>query len=82
MRYSGNHRWQESLSGGCSFKYVGREFTLLSKPFKTKQQAEKERRKYSERQRKGIALGLSRIRSRLISLFWGMVSSRGDSLAL
>jgi len=42
------------------FKYVGGEFTLLSKPFKTKEQAEKARLKYPERQRKTIALGVIR----------------------
>lgn len=42
------------------FKYVGTEFTPLSKPFKTKQQAEKARRKHPERQRKTIALGVIR----------------------
>jgi hypothetical protein len=36
------------------FKYVGREFTPLSKPFKTRAQAEKARLKYTERQRKSI----------------------------
>jgi len=42
------------------FKYVGRQFTPLSKPFKTKQQAEKARRKYPERQRKSIGVGVIR----------------------
>jgi hypothetical protein len=36
------------------FKFVGREFTPLSKPFKTKQLAEKARLKYSERQPKRL----------------------------
>lgn len=44
------------------FKYIGGEFTLLSKPFKTKQQAEKARRKYPERERKTIAVGVIRIK--------------------
>jgi hypothetical protein len=39
------------------FEYVGLEFTPLSKPFKTKEQAEKEREKYPECLRKGIGLG-------------------------
>src|SRR5208282_5722195 len=39
------------------FKYIGLEFTPLSKPFKTKEQAEKARMKYPERQRKTIGLG-------------------------
>jgi hypothetical protein len=45
------------------FKYVDGEFTPLSKPFKAKQQAEKARRKYPERQRKTIALGVIRIKA-------------------
>jgi hypothetical protein len=43
------------------FKYVGGEFTPLSKPFKTKGQAEKARLKYPERQRKSIGLGVVRL---------------------
>jgi hypothetical protein len=31
------------------FEYVGRELTLLSRPFETKKQAEKAREKYRER---------------------------------
>jgi hypothetical protein len=42
------------------FTYVGGEFTPLSRPFKTKQLAEKARSKYPERQRKTIALGVIR----------------------
>jgi hypothetical protein len=42
------------------FKYVGGEFTPLSKPFKTKEQAKKARLKYPERQRKTIGLGVIR----------------------
>jgi hypothetical protein len=45
------------------FKYIDGEFTPLSKPFKTKKQAEKARRKYPERQRKTIAIGVIRIKS-------------------
>jgi hypothetical protein len=44
------------------FKYVGGEFTPLSKPFKTKHLAEKERLKYAERERKTIGLGVIRIK--------------------
>jgi hypothetical protein len=36
------------------FKYVGLEFTHLSNPFKTREQAEKAREKYPERLRKRI----------------------------
>ena len=40
------------------FKYLNGEFTELSKPFKTKKLAEQERSKYSERERRMIALGV------------------------
>jgi hypothetical protein len=43
------------------FRYVGGEFTPLSKPFKTKVQAEKARLKYSDRERKAIGIGVIRI---------------------
>jgi len=42
------------------FKYVGNEFTPLSKPFKTKEQAEKARLKYPERERRAIGIGVVR----------------------
>jgi hypothetical protein len=42
------------------FQYGGGEFTPLSKPLKTKVQAEKARLKYSERERKAIAIGVIR----------------------
>jgi len=45
------------------FKYVGRELTPLSKPFATKEQAEKARLKYPERQRKAIGIGVIRTQS-------------------
>jgi hypothetical protein len=45
------------------FKYVGREIMFVSKPFKTKQLAEKARSKYPERERKGIGVGVVRIRA-------------------
>jgi len=45
------------------FKYIGVEFTPLSKPFKTKRQAETARMKYPERQRKTIGLGVIRGKS-------------------
>jgi hypothetical protein len=38
------------------FEYVGLEFTPLSKPFKTREQAEKAREKNPERLRKKIGL--------------------------
>jgi hypothetical protein len=44
------------------FEYVGLEFTPLSKPFKTREQAEKAREKYPERLRKRIGLGVIRVK--------------------
>ena len=44
------------------FEYVSLEFTPLSKPFKTKEQAEKAREKYPERLRKRIGVGVIRIK--------------------
>jgi hypothetical protein len=44
------------------YKYIGLEFTPLSKPFKTREQAEKAREKYPERLRKGIGVGVIRIK--------------------
>jgi hypothetical protein len=44
------------------YKYVGLEFTPLSKPFKTREQAEKAREKYPEYLRNTIGLGVIRIR--------------------
>jgi hypothetical protein len=43
------------------FKYIGGEFTPLSKPFKTKQLAETARLKYPKRQQKAIGLGMIRV---------------------
>ena len=42
------------------YKYVGLEFTPLSKPFKSKEQAEKARLKYPEKDRKAIGVGVVR----------------------
>ncbi|MGA2419660.1 MAG: hypothetical protein ABSG69_06210 [Candidatus Acidiferrum sp.] len=42
------------------FEYVAGEFTPLSKPFKTRDEAEKARQKFPERQRKSIGLGVIR----------------------
>ena len=42
------------------FKYVGGEFTHLSRPLKTKEHAEKERLKYPEKERKTIGIGVIR----------------------
>jgi hypothetical protein len=43
------------------FEYIEGQLTPLSKPFKSKKLAEKEREKYPERERRRIALGLIRI---------------------
>ncbi len=40
------------------FKYIDGELTLLSKPLKKKEQAEKARLKYPERERKTIGIGM------------------------
>jgi len=44
------------------FKYVDGQFTPLSKPFKTKDRAEKARLKLPERERRSVALGVVRIK--------------------
>jgi len=44
------------------YKYVGLEFTPLSKPFKTREQAEKARLKLPERERREVAVGVIRIK--------------------
>jgi hypothetical protein len=44
------------------YKYVDGEFTPLSKSFKTKAAAEKARLKYPERERRGVAVGVIRIK--------------------
>ncbi len=44
------------------YKFIAGEFTPLSKPFKTKLQAEKAREKYPERQLKTIAIGVIRLK--------------------
>ena len=42
------------------FKYIEGEFTPLSKPLRTKEQAEKARLKFPERERKTIGVGVIR----------------------
>jgi hypothetical protein len=44
------------------FKYAEGQFTPQSKPFKTKGAAEKARLKLPERERRGVAVGLVRIK--------------------
>jgi hypothetical protein len=43
------------------FKYIDGQFTPLSKPLKTRAEAEKQRQKYPETERKGIAVGVIRL---------------------
>ncbi len=42
------------------YEYLKGEFILLSKPYKTKMQAEKAREKYPDKERKGIGVGVIR----------------------
>jgi hypothetical protein len=44
------------------FKYIKGEFTPLSKPFKTRTAAEKARLKLPERERRGVAVGVIRVK--------------------
>jgi hypothetical protein len=44
------------------FTYVGGQFTPLSKPFKTKDQAEKARLKLPERERRKVAMSVIRLK--------------------
>jgi hypothetical protein len=44
------------------FRYIEGQLTPLSKPFKTKAEAEKARSKLPERERRGVALGVVRIK--------------------
>lgn len=43
------------------FKYIDGELTPLSKPLKTKEQAEKARLKYPERERRTVGVGVIRL---------------------
>jgi hypothetical protein len=45
------------------FRYINGEFTPLSKPFKTKAEAEKAREKNPERERREIGIGVVRRKS-------------------
>lgn len=49
------------------FKYIGGQFTPLSKPFKTNEKAEKARLRYFERERRAIELGVIRLTERAMS---------------
>jgi hypothetical protein len=44
------------------FKYIDGDLTPLSKPLRRKEQAQKARLKYSERERKAIGIGVIRIK--------------------
>jgi hypothetical protein len=44
------------------FRYVEGQFTPLSRPFKKKDQAEKARQKYPERERGTIGVGVIRVK--------------------
>jgi hypothetical protein len=43
------------------FKYIEGQLTPLSKPFKTRDQAEKARAKYPDRERRKIGVGVIRL---------------------
>jgi hypothetical protein len=60
MRYKSE--MSKTIEQWLLFQYVGPKFTPLSKPFKTKGQAEKAREKYPERLRKKVGLGVIRIK--------------------
>jgi hypothetical protein len=51
----------KALQQWVLFEYAGGKIEFLSKPFRTKQHAEKARLQYPERQRKRIGLGLLRV---------------------
>jgi hypothetical protein len=44
------------------FKYIDGQFTPLSKPFKSKAEAEEARLKLPERERRGVAAGVIRVK--------------------
>jgi len=50
----------KSIEQWLLYKYIEGEFTPLSKPFKTRKQAEKARLKCPERERKQIGIGVIR----------------------
>ena len=54
---------QKTVEKWLLFKYIDGEFKPLSKPFKTRQLAEKARLEYPERQRKTIGLAVIRTKS-------------------
>jgi hypothetical protein len=62
-RQATNLKMPKTIEQWLLFKYIDGEFTPLSKPFKTKEQAEKARSKYAERERKTIGIGLIRAKT-------------------
>ena len=46
------------------FKYVGREFTVLSKPLKTREAAERARAKLPKKEQRSVGVGLGLVRSK------------------
>jgi hypothetical protein len=46
------------------YEYKGLELVILSKPFKTKELAERARQKYPERERGKIGIGVVRVTNR------------------
>ena len=61
-----------NLQNGCMpkiveqwliYKYIDGQFTPLSKPLKSKAQAEKARDKYAERERRTIGIGVIKTKS-------------------
>jgi hypothetical protein len=56
-----NHWMPKIVEQWLLFKYIGGRFTPLSKPFKTRERAEKARLKYPQRERKSIGLGVVRL---------------------
>ena len=45
------------------YKYINGEFTPLSRPFKTRNEAETARMKYPEQERKAIGVGVVKLKS-------------------
>jgi hypothetical protein len=50
----------KTIEQSLLFKYIDGQFTPLSEPFKTKEQAEKARLKLPERERRSVAVGVIR----------------------
>jgi len=61
MRRCGNTIMRKPVERWLLFQYVDGELTPLSKPFRSKNQAEKARLKYPERERRAVGLGVVRV---------------------